>query len=152
MDPGAVAGYGGPRLVEWPKRALSYLIDMAPVIVLNTIANGLFGPRFDQGTGSMDPGNSLMITLFSLVGLAWVIYNSGYLQGTTGQSYGKKIAKTRLVSEATGQPIGFGMAVVRQLAHIIDGLICFIGYLFPLWDPKKQTIADKIVKTLVIEE
>ena len=43
------------------------------------------------------------------------------------------------------------MAFVRDLAHFIDGIICFIGYLFPLWDAKKQTIADKLVKTLVIK-
>lgn len=29
-------------------------------------------------------------------------------------------------------------------------MICNIGYLFPLWDPKRQTIADKIMKTVVI--
>jgi len=33
-------------------------------------------------------------------------------------------------------------------AHIIDGLICNIGYLFPLWDAKRQTIADKIMSTV----
>ena len=58
--------------------------------------------------------------------------------------------KLRLVSEETGQPIGMLMAFVRDICHIIDSIICFIGYLFPLWDSKRQTIADKIVKTVVI--
>ena len=44
------------------------------------------------------------------------------------------------------------MAFVRQLAHIIDSLICYIGWLFPLWDAKRQTIADKIMSTIVIDE
>jgi uncharacterized RDD family membrane protein YckC len=44
------------------------------------------------------------------------------------------------------------MAFARDIAHIIDTIICFVGYLFPLWDAKKQTLADKIVKTLVIRE
>lgn len=152
MDPTGAGYAAGPRLVEWPKRALSYLIDMGPVIVLNMISNGLFGARIDATTGAMVGGNGLLSTLLSLVGLAWVVYNSGYLQGTTGQSYGRKYTKTRLVSEATGQPVGFGMAVLRQLAHFVDAIICFVGYLFPLWDAKKQTIADKIMKTLVIED
>jgi hypothetical protein len=39
---------------------------------------------------------------------------------------------------------------VRQLAHIIDGAICYIGYLFPLWDAKRQTIADKIMGTICV--
>jgi uncharacterized RDD family membrane protein YckC len=32
----------------------------------------------------------------------------------------------------------------------VDAIICYIGFLFPLWDSKKQTIADKIVKSVVV--
>jgi hypothetical protein len=42
------------------------------------------------------------------------------------------------------------MAFVRDICHIIDSIICFVGYLFPLGDAKRQTIADKIVKTVVV--
>ena len=78
------------------------------------------------------------------------VWNYGYRQGTTGSSIGKSIMKFKVVSEKTGQPIGFGMSIVRQLAHIIDGAICYIGYLFPLWDAKRQTIADKIMTTICV--
>ena len=50
----------------------------------------------------------------------------------------------------TGQPIGAGMGVVRAIAHFVDGIICYVGYLWPLWDAQKQTLADKIMKTVVI--
>jgi hypothetical protein len=43
------------------------------------------------------------------------------------------------------------MAFVRDLAHIVDSVICYVGFLFPLWDAKKQTLADKIVKTVVVD-
>jgi hypothetical protein len=55
-----------------------------------------------------------------------------------------------VVSEATGQPIGFGMSVVRQLAHVLDGIICYLGFLLPLIDAKRQTIADKVIKTVCV--
>ena len=29
-------------------------------------------------------------------------------------------------------------------------LICYIGYLFPLWDAKRQTLADKIMTTVCL--
>jgi uncharacterized RDD family membrane protein YckC len=32
----------------------------------------------------------------------------------------------------------------------VDGIICYIGWLFPLWDAKKQTLADKIMGTVVV--
>jgi uncharacterized RDD family membrane protein YckC len=55
-----------------------------------------------------------------------------------------------VVSEQTGQPIGFGLSVLRQIAHAIDAVICYVGYLFPLWDAKRQTIADKILSTVCL--
>jgi uncharacterized RDD family membrane protein YckC len=82
--------------------------------------------------------------------IGFQIYNSWYLQGTTGQSLGKRVAKLKLISEETGQPVGFGNAFVRQLCHIVDGLPCYVGYFAPLWEPKKQTWADKIMKTVVV--
>ena len=57
----------------------------------------------------------------------------------------------KVVSEVTGQPIGFTTGVIRQLAHIVDSIICYIGWLFPLWDSKRQTLADKIMKTVVVK-
>jgi len=73
-------------------------------------------------------------------------------QGRTGQSWGKQALKLRLLSESTGQPIGAGMAFVRDLAHIVDSLACYLGWLWPLWDAKRQTFADKLVKTVVTAE
>jgi RDD family len=42
------------------------------------------------------------------------------------------------------------MSVVRQIAHFVDQIICNIGYLFPLWDAKRQTLADKIMTTVCL--
>ena len=72
-------------------------------------------------------------------------------QGRTGYSIGKGVLGIKLIAESDGQPIGAGMAFVRYLCHIVDG-ICYIGYLWPLWDRKRQTFADKIMKTIVINQ
>ncbi|MET8422773.1 RDD family protein [Nocardia sp. NPDC004860] len=74
-----------------------------------------------------------------------------YLEGTTGQTIGKKVVGIRLIRESTGQPVGFGLAIGRSLLHFIDALPCYIGFLWPLWDDKKQTFADKIVSTTVVK-
>ncbi len=125
---------GAPQLAEWPLRAASGAVDFVALGVLGAIVQ-----QVSVGLGS----------LISFAGLVFGIYNA-YLNGSTGQSVGKKLVGTRVVNEATGQPIGGGLGIVRWLAHIIDGIICGIGYLFPLWDAKKQTIADKIMSTVVI--
>jgi len=121
-------------LADWPTRAASYAIDGLAIAILANI---------------ISVGSSALGNLLSLVGLVFVIYNA-YLNGSTGQSIGKRIMGTKVVGEATGQPIGGGLGVVRWLAHLLDTLICLIGWFFPIWDSKKQTIADKVMKTVVI--
>ena len=119
---------------EWPKRALSGLIDyFGPFLVAFIISRGSSGLGF----------------ILQLAALGWALYNA-YLGGQTGQSYGKKIAGIRLISEATGAPPGGGFGIGRYIVHIIDALPFYIGFLWPIWDSKKQTFADKLLKTVVV--
>lgn len=131
--PGPLAGFGA--------RVISYLIDyLAPLIVLYTL---LF-----IGVVAGSVALSAVLAVVGYLGLVgFTIWNSGYVQGTTGQSIGRRVAKTKLVKIETGQPIGFGMACARHLCHLLE---FFIGFLWPLWDSKRQTFADKMVGTVVI--
>ena len=166
------AGYGAPygqgghgvhggRLAEWPSRAGSFLIDniiptllVVPGYVMMIAAAGT--ATIDPETGELTGGGGtaatggLLLLVGGLASLAFWLWNM-VRQGRTGQSIGKKALGTYLVNEHTGQYIGGGMSVVRSLAHVIDGLPCYIGYLWPLWDAKKQTFADKIVGTVVVK-
>ena len=56
---------------------------------------------------------------------------------------------TRVVN-LQGQLIGSGAGIGRKFAHILDSLICGLGYLLPLVDAKRQTIADKVMTTFVV--
>lgn len=119
---------------NWGQRVLAYLIDIAPIVILEIIFYRIF----------------VIYLVILLASIGWTIYNRWYQGGTTGQSLGKRVLNIRLVSEETGQPIGMLMAFVRDICHIIDAIICYVGFLFPLWDAKRQTLADKIVRTVVI--
>lgn len=121
---------------NWGQRVGAYLIDVLPNIVLSIIGSAI--------------GNLTISLVLDLVMVAWLVYNRWYLAGTTGQSWGKKVLNIKLVKEATGEPIGAGLAFARDICHIVDSIICFVGYLFPLWDSKAQTLADKIVGTVVV--
>ena len=68
----------------------------------------------------------------------------------TGQTPGKKALGIRLFRENNGQVPGFGLALGRRLCHALDSLPCGLGYLWPLWDETNQTLADKIVGTVVV--
>jgi|SRR5579863_4505431 uncharacterized RDD family membrane protein YckC len=123
---------------NWGQRVAAYLIDAVPIIVLEFIGIIIHV--------------TIITLLFFLASIGWWIYNRCIQAGRTGQSLGKKTLHLRLVSEKTGEPIGAGMAFARDICHILDSLACYIGWLFPLWDAKRQTFADKIVSTVVIPE
>jgi hypothetical protein len=42
------------------------------------------------------------------------------------------------------------MAFVRDFAHLLDVLSLGLGYLWPLWDARRQTFADKVVRSVVV--
>jgi uncharacterized RDD family membrane protein YckC len=139
-------GYGAPagNYAEWGPRLISGLIDyVAPGLVFYVLIGVI--------AASADPSVALIVGAIGYLGLiGFQAYNSWYLQGTTGQSFGKRIAKTKLIKEETGQPVGFGYALLRQLCHIVDALPCYVGFFAPLWEVKKQTWADKIMGTVVV--
>lgn len=74
-------------------------------------------------------------------------------RGHLGYDVGDAVVGQRLVYQETGLQLGSGMTVfVRQIAHVLDALPCYIGYLWPLWDQQRQTFADKVMKTVVVQE
>jgi uncharacterized RDD family membrane protein YckC len=133
---------------NWLQRVGAYLVDSIIAGIPAGIGAAIFAATSTNGKPS-SAGTAIYIVLL-LVSLGLSVYNRWILAGRTGQSWGKKALGIRLVGLETGQPIGGGMAFVRDLAHIVDGIICYIGFLFPLWDAKRQTLADKIVKTVVV--
>jgi uncharacterized RDD family membrane protein YckC len=146
----------------WFTRVLGNIIDILPGAVVIGIGAGVAfgtadnqctssGGEYDYGvycTSNMTAFGMIVYILAYALAFAYWIWNWGYRQGTTGQSIGKSVMKFKVISEKTGQPIGFGLSIVRQIAHVVDSLVCYIGWLFPLWDAKRQTLADKIMSTI----
>lgn len=125
----------------WPQRAAGIIID-----------DLIFAVPYGIGFLFLGHGGfaTLIFLLLVLVAIGLAVYNRWILGGGTGQTWGRQAVNIRLISEQTGQPIGAGMAFVRDIAHAVDSAICFVGWLFPLWDAKRQTLADKILSTVVV--
>ncbi|HEV2372314.1 MAG TPA: RDD family protein [Streptosporangiaceae bacterium] len=130
------AAAAAPAYANWIQRVGAYLIDYIIYAVPLFIGFAIRGA---------------VEYLFILIALGILVYNRWYMMGTTGQSWGKKALNVKLVSENTGEPMGAVMAFVRDIAHIVDAIICYVGFLFPLWDAKRQTLADKIMSTVVVD-
>jgi len=162
-QPVGANGYPQSAYAHWGQRVGSYLLDALvplPFYVVSAVGVVLL---FTGMRSSYDAvGNEVV----RLEGLAWVgiaiavigylgalafgIWNIVFRQGRTGWSIGKKVMGIRLIRVSDGRPMGAGMCFVRQLAHFFDSLLCYIGYLWPLWDERRQTFADKLLDTVVV--
>ena len=90
--------------------------------------------------------------LLGLVALGAMLLYYTKMIGSTGQTIGKKATNVRVVDATTGLAIGNGRALGRYLfAMFISGNICALGYLWALWDPRKQTWHDKVVSSVVVK-
>jgi uncharacterized RDD family membrane protein YckC len=138
------AGYGGaPEYAGWWNRFGGTLVDGLVI--------GLpYGLLLGIGSAMRNAAGATLAVLGILYAVAMVLYQI-YREGTTGQTIGKGAVNIRLVREADGQPLGFGMAFVRRIAHFLDSVACYVGWLWPAWDAKKQTFADKVCNTVVIK-
>ena len=89
-----------------------------------------------------------------LLGFAGVIALAIYLcrrLGRTGQTPGRKVMGIKVVDKNTGQPIGTGRALGRYLfAGFISGQVCYLGYLWALWEGQKRTWHDMVVGSIVV--
>jgi len=123
---------GSPSpLADWGTRAIGFVIDYLPIILLNVFSFWSSGLRAIGG----------------LIGLGYWIY-MGYLDGEAGQTPGKAMQGIRLVNEQ-GTSIGAGAGIGRKFLHILDA-ICLVGFLLPIVDAKRQTFADKLMATYVV--
>lgn len=149
MDLGAVAyrpeypmyRYEKRQLANWPVRVGSAMIDTAligwPVWVPYTTMTG------HHRSEMIRYGIPLEIALGLLVAA---------LESRTGRSPGKAVLRLRLVDRTSGLPLGFWRAFGRRAAHLLDALSCYLGCLWPLWDPQRQTFADKVANAVVVAE
>lgn len=153
--------FGPPRpqwrpeeYASWLRRVGGWLVDNAPAYVASAVLLVGYVPLYAgllRRDFTAQPTWSLLVVgmLLSLASTGWSIYNRWVLGGRTGQSVGKRVAKTWLVSTVDGRPVGVLNAFLRDLLHVVDGL-GYVGYLWPLWDDQRQTLADKIIQTVVV--
>lgn len=122
--------------------SLIYLIPAHAFRHTNTITNGTTTVHFNINGGGV------------LVPLLIEVLYAGFMIGHRGQTLGMMAARTKAVDGTTGQLIGFWRAVGRDLFERLLGFLLaiplIIDLLFPAWDPRRQTLHDKVTNTVVV--
>lgn len=140
------------------------VVDLVPVVALAVVAVALVwvtrNPLCDGDPSVRDLGpqcgdsgaTTLGLSCFVACWLAivgYAVWNVGLRQGRSGSSLGKGLLRIRVLDATTLQPIGFWRSLIRHLTHLVDVVPVGLGFLWPLWDRRNQTFADKLSTTVV---
>lgn len=124
----------------------SFLYSMVSSLLLYL----LYGPGYFRWAAvSEDPyyrsGDLLVNTVLPaiIIVFCWV-----FLRGTPG----KLLMGLNVVDARSGQAVGVLQAILRYLGYFVSALPLGLGFLWILWDKRKQGFHDKIAKTLVVRE
>jgi uncharacterized RDD family membrane protein YckC len=153
-EPDPPGWYRGRPLASWHLRAAAYLIDAAAMVLAGVVLWEVLAAiaRARAGADAVRTGTPLAGLIWLLaVGLPPIV-NRWALQGWSGRSVGKRVMRLRLVAAGTLAPPGALVAFMRDGAHLLDCLALYLGWLLPLVDARRQTIADKLVGTLVLRD
>ena len=146
-------GYGysyGPAFTYsgfW-RRVGAYVIDglilSVPTNIIRVAASAGSGGTF---IGPLSPGASIAVTLINtIIGVAYY----AWLDGTRGQTVGKMVAGIKVVDADSGGFIGVPRGIGRYFARILSGIVLGLGFLWMLWDERKQCWHDKLVRSVVV--
>ena len=151
-------GYGAPQgypgavpFASYGARVGGFLIDaliVGAVEVLLLLASGGYHMHTSTGHTRVAPGGEVLLILIGALYPAIMI-------GVRGQTVGMMAARIKAVDATTGGLIGFWRALGRDLFERLLAILfvipVIIDLLFPAWDPRRQTLHDKVTNTVVIK-
>ncbi len=135
-----------PRYAENGPRFIAFLIDAGLMIAAYVVVFVMVGIA-----GAIADALGTLLAIVGFLGVvAFSIYNFLYLQGTTGQTIGKKMQNIKLISATTDQPLGVGMTFVRSLLVAIFAIPCYLDHWWILVDENNQRLSDKVLGNRVV--
>jgi hypothetical protein len=153
----------GPPLVSYGRRLGGWLIDWLLVGVVSSIIIAATGAySHTSTTTTFNDGSSSHVTNFHFggpgiliqVGIA-LAYGTLLCGSKRGQTVGMMAVSVRAVDIGSGQSIGYGRALWRAFFEYLMAAVFLIPWvidmLFPLWDPMRQCLHDKVSRTIVIQ-
>ncbi len=161
-------GYGGPGygtpvspFASFGARVGGWLIDWVITSVIGAIVlvplHAVHQTNTNVATGSSST-STLGLTVtpqgFLLSVLVVLIYATAFIGSSRGQTVGMMAVRAKAVDAVSGAPIGHARALGRALFEYLMLFLLVVPWLidmlFPLWDPRRQALHDKVTNTVVI--
>ena len=81
--------------------------------------------------------------------LGFPVFYYVYLHGAYGQTFGKMAFRIRVLNE-DGSPMNYRRAFLRWLSYFLCDATLYFGYVWALFDKRKQGLHDRVCRTLVV--
>jgi len=133
----------GRPLAAWGQRLGAFVMDEVFVYVVAKLA--VFALGLHRTFGAR--------LLWFLLAIAYYAVLNG---SEAGQTFGKRVLGIAVRDAATGGAIGVQRAVLRYIVVGLFRVVLFFGLftlldgLWPLWDPQRQALHDKIAGSVVV--
>lgn len=129
---------------RWSRRAAAFAIDFLPVTgVLVTAA--LVG-----WTVPLESPWWYVAVSTAAAALLLTLTNRLLVPAATGFSLGRALMGVRVVTH-DGSRVGPVRLLLRDVAHLADTATFLVGWCWPLWDRRRRTFADLLLRTEVWE-
>ena len=139
---GAVRRYGAVVIDSFLVGICTWIVSMVAFIPLALL-------QFTD-----NPIAAMILT--SVTGLLQLVIWGGYYVyfiGSRGQTPGKMFFKIKIIKEETQNIPGYTTAFIREIiGNMLSAFIFGLGYLWIIWDSKKQGWHDKIAGTVALED
>ena len=130
-------------------RFVAVLIDGILLIVLLLVLALVFGQGYstnENGTHAVGVTADGWWPLF--VVLAYYVGS----ETLTGQTVGKRAVGLRVV-DVSGEPIGLGQALVRNVLRVVDAFLFYLVAAISVWSSAdRQRIGDRVANTVVVHD
>lgn len=142
-------------LADFGTRFIAYFIDGLILFFVMTMISLFFlqPPPLVSDMTDIEYLNALtdwqnqVILVTYVVQTAYYVY---FLARNEGQTIGKRMMKIRVV-KLNGQPLTFADAALRcAIGYPVSSFFFFVGFLWALFDPKRQAWHDKFASTVVV--
>ncbi len=135
----------GLELASIQKRAMAFFIDEMLLSFLLIIA---LWSSFAEAKNVEEMIN--LTNVYILEYMAMKIFYQAFFVMQYGASIGKIMMKIRVLEIRTGDNPNVISALNRAIFRIISEMLFYLGFLWGMFDPARQTWHDKTARTLVV--
>ena len=164
IDPGPSEVAPAYVLSGWWRRVGAAVVDAIVIGLGALVLLVAITAPFSVGFFASDSAGatSLVIGLLlavACVSVAALLYAPAMMTRTNGLTLGRIATGIRVV-RASGEPMSFGIAVIREVVlkafafplfgSMTGGILNLLDVLWPLWDAEKRALHDIVVDTRVV--